>query len=138
MPAKAYPRLLELMSTGALNWTTDDIRMVLVTGAYTYSDSHNFLSAVTTANELVGTRSPALSSRVVNTDLAGDRVWWDCADYVYTALNAGTAAGCVIYRFNASDAAAPLLFYLDPSDLVTNGGNVTVQFAATGLISFNY
>lgn len=58
---------------------------------------------------------------------------------VYTAINAGTIAGGWVYRRITSgtdaDSSDFLWLFVDCTDLVTNGGDVTLAFAATTRLS---
>lgn len=56
----------------------------------------------------------------------------DATDPTWTALDSMTLTGAMIFKFITSDAlSTPIAFYDFASDLVTNGGDVTVQFSAT-------
>ena len=98
----------------------------------------NFVADVA-ANELAGTgyARQTLSGVTVTEDDTNDRAILDATNpATYTAINAGTIAGAWIFRrVGASDSNAVdvLWCFLDVPDLVTNGGDVNVQFAATGI-----
>ena len=49
MANKLYPKAREKMMTALLNLSTDTIKVILLSDAYTYSDSHEFLSDVSAA-----------------------------------------------------------------------------------------
>ncbi len=61
-----------------------------------------------------------------------DQAEFDATDPTWTALDSMTLTGAMIFKFVTSDAlSTPIAFYDFASDLVTNGGDVTVQFSAT-------
>lgn len=98
----------------------------------------NFVSDVV-ANELagVGYARKTLATVTVTEDDVNDRAVLDADDpSTYAAINAGTIAGAWIYRRVGGgdvDANDILWMFLDTADLVTNGGDVTLAFASTGL-----
>jgi hypothetical protein len=65
-------------------------------------------------------------------DDANDWAQIDSADPLWTALDNMTLTGALVYKFVTDDAGStPIAFYDFASDLVTNGGDVTVEFSAT-------
>ncbi len=64
-------------------------------------------------------------------DDAADQAEFDATDPTWTALDNMTLTGAMIFKFVTSDAlSTPIAFYDFASDLVTNGGDVTVEFSA--------
>lgn len=65
-------------------------------------------------------------------DDAADQAEVDATDATWTALDSMTLTGAMIFKFVTSDAlSTPIGFYDFATDLVTNGGDVTVEFSAT-------
>ncbi len=65
-------------------------------------------------------------------DDTADQAEFDAVDPTWTALDSMTLTGAMIFKFVTSDAlSTPIAFYDFASDLVTNGGDVTVEFSAT-------
>ena len=65
-------------------------------------------------------------------DDAADQAEFDATDPTWTALDNMTLTGAMIFKFVTSDAlSTPIAFYDFATDLVTNGGDVTVEFSAT-------
>lgn len=93
------------------------------------------------ANELSGTgyARKTLANPAMSEDDSGDLAKFDIDDpSTYTAINAGTiAGGWVVERVGGSDddAADHVWMYLETNDLVTNGGDVTLAIATTGVSS---
>ena len=90
MANKLYPKAREKMMTALLNLSTDTIKVILLSDAYTYSDSHEFLSDVSAAR--LGTDQTLASKSVTNGA-------FDATDSVFAALVAGSNAKfAVIYK----------------------------------------
>ena len=66
------------------------------------------------------------------------RVEFDAADLVWTGLNAGTLGGAVLLKEITNDAASRLIAFNDPTNLVTNGGDVTLVWDAEGILQWSY
>jgi len=72
-----------------------------------------------------------LTGKLILDDLTGDRVVFKCdTPITWTALqlSSGAITHVVVFVENGSDAASPLLALLDPADLTTNGGDVSLNF----------
>lgn len=143
----------EELLKGSFDLETDTIKVLLLDNstAYTFDpDAHEFVSDIadggTTASEMGGTgysRKP-LSSKSVTEDTADDEGVFDAADVTWTGLNAGTIQAIVVYQQNGGDDTTPgddrVLIVLDDATvadlpLATNGGDVTIGWAAEGLLN---
>ena len=136
----------QLLLTKAIDLVNDSgVKVMLVGSGYTPDKDHDFVSSITagTSKELSGTGytagfggagRKALAGRVITRSDATDTVFFDATDVTWTAINAGTIAYVALVKEVTSDSDSPLIAILDPTDLVTNGGDVTLQFAATGLV----
>jgi hypothetical protein len=91
---------------GSIDWDTNDMRAMLVKTAYSFSAAHKFVSELTPASNDNG-RTTALGTKTVANGVAGA---------ANTSLTATAAAACnaiVVYQYNAADAAARLICYID-------------------------
>jgi hypothetical protein len=137
MPSLVYNR--GMFDSGSGNvWGTMDSRILLVGTGYTVNRDHDFVADVV-ANEISTTNYSriTMTGEVLTLDDTNDRVLNDADDVVWTALGPATggpvvAAG-IVFRQTGSDATAPLWFFMDGADTQVNGGNLTYQWAATGL-----
>ena len=139
MASKVYPKALELLNAGTLNWGSDTIRILLVNASSTYNRTHDFVDDIV-ANELSGGSyaRQALASKT-STDNGTDKWIFDAADPVFSSVASGqTAAAAIVFKFITNDAASPLLAFIDGVDVVANGGDITVQFASTGIFYLSY
>lgn len=90
--------------------------------------------------ELSGTGYTAggdtLASETVAYDAANDRVEFDAADAAWTAINAGTAAQATVLKHTGTATTSPVLANVDTGGfpVVTNGGDLTIQWNAEGII----
>ena len=77
-----------------------------------------------------------LATKTLAYDAANDRVEFDADDVSWTGINAGTAAQASLLREVTNDAGSPLIANVDSGGfpVVTNGGNLTIQWNAEGII----
>lgn len=138
--------LLNPSLTPTLNLLTDTIKVMLVNTAYVPDKDHDFVSSITgSSNEISGTGYSAgfgaagrktLASKTVTQDNSGDVAYFSAANLTWTAINAGTIGAIAIIKEVTSDADSPILAVVDLSpDIVTNGGDFTINWAAGGLFN---
>jgi len=143
MASSFYNSGLQDLLDGTIPFTTTpDIRAVMIDDGYTFASTHTRLSDCTTAGTAGGTEitcSTASDQRValtsetasINTAATPDTIECDAADITFSSVDtAQTAAHCILYKYNASDASAELLCDIDIADTPTNGGNITISWAA--------
>lgn len=118
-----YPKGAEKMLTAAINYSSDTIKVGIVSDAYTYSTAHEFLSD---AGILVGT-AQTLASKSITGGV------FDAADPAFGAIAPGsTAKALIMWKDTGNPATSPLLAYLDQLTgfpFATNGGAVTVPWS---------
>ncbi|MEM6437585.1 MAG: hypothetical protein AAF773_27575 [Cyanobacteria bacterium P01_D01_bin.115] len=138
MVSQAYAKLATEIGQGNLSWTSDTIKILLVTDAYTYDENHDFVNDVS-GSEATGATRQTLASPVFTPDTANDRVVYDAADATFLAVtSAQTISGAVVYKEVTDDTDSPLIAFLDGTDLAANGSDIQVQFAATGVFYVSY
>lgn len=148
MADTVYNRGKYLIGSGGVIWGTTDVRALLIitddngslpSGAW--DPDLNFISdleAVTNVSEMSGTGyvRKTMGGFSVTEDDTGDQVVLDANDITWTAIDAGTARAIVVYKYNASDSAAELISLHDTNfPKATNGGDLTVQWPSTGVIT---
>jgi hypothetical protein len=120
----AYELSLKKFMDADIDLSAGTIKARLVrTSAYTFSQAHDFaddLPATIVADVTLGTK----------TTTAGV---FDAADAVFTAVPAGAAINAVVIYEDTGGAAStdPLIVYLDGFSVVPNGGDITLQWAAS-------
>lgn len=134
MANAVYNNAKKLIGDGTIDW--DDgaatFRLLLVNTSYTVNiDTHIYVADITPlTNELSGTgySRKDLTTRTVVVDNANDRADYKADNVTWVGINAGTAAGAIVYKFVSADADSPLICYIDFADTVTNGGDFTLKF----------
>ena len=123
MANRLYPKGAEKILSGSINLISDTIKVALLSDAYTYSSSHEFLSDVSASalntDQTLGTKS--VTNGV-----------FDAADSVYTAVASGANARYLaIYKDTGVAGTSPLIYFVDTVTglpMATNGGDITVQW----------
>jgi hypothetical protein len=126
-----------------VDYLSDTIELVLVKSTYTPNkdDTNTVLAAaeISGVSGYVGGFGGAgrkvLASKTMTNDTANDRTVYDAADPSTWTLGTGDTIGGVIVqkKGSASDATAELLFFLDFTDVPTNGSTFTLPFDANGI-----
>ena len=123
MANKLFPKGAEKILSGSINLVSDTIKVALLSDAYTYSASHEFLSDVLA--------SALNTAQTLGTKTVIGGVF-DAADCVYTAVTAGANARYLaIYKDTGVAGTSSLIFFLDTVTglpMATNGGDITVQW----------
>lgn len=129
MANKLFPKGISHKWAGDIDWDAHTFKLIALTSAYTFSDSHEFVSSL--SGEVA--RSAALASKT-NTPGTGNCAI-DAADTVFTAVAAGsTIARIVLYRDTGADGTSILLGYWDSfTATATNDNDITVAFNASGI-----
>ena len=127
-----YPKwkeaIVQASSDSSLGGT---LKVVLVnTGTYTYSSSHQFLSSLSGT----GGTAQTLGSKTYTNGV------FDAADVTFTAV-AGTITyeALVIYIDTGSSATSRLVAYIDTGvtglPITSNGGDIVVSWNASGIFA---
>lgn len=109
-----------------LDWTGQDMRVILVdTGAYTFSQAHQFLSSVPGGARIAV--SGALTGKTATIGVA------DADDVTFTAVTGAQSEALIIYQHTGVDGTSRLVAYIDTATglpITPNGGNITVVWDA--------
>lgn len=139
MASKLYGSFLMKALNKEVDWDTDDIKVALLSSAYTPNqDTHDYFDDVV-ANEVSGTGYTAggqsLSSKTSTYDSANNVVILDAADAVWGSSTI-TARYAVVYdNAGATNAQKALIGYVDfGSDQSSTNGNFTITWDATGIV----
>jgi hypothetical protein len=119
--------LLDVLGAGNLG-AASTFKLLLV------SSSHQFVTNLT--GELAVTnyaRKAVTPTLAANNTSGSERVEVTIPDQTWTALGSGaTIHGAVLVKDTGSDATSTLIAFFDVANTATNGGDVTLDFAATG------
>jgi hypothetical protein len=134
----------EQLLLGALNFSTDDIRVALMMTNTTVDTEKDkaLVSGYTTLDEFDGsgytTGGVALTSEAVTEDGANNRGEFDAADAVFTSVGAGTRqiAGALVYKFVTNFTSSIPIAWIDTGGfpVTANGGTITVTWNAEGIL----
>ena len=110
--------------------TTGVYALLVDTGTYTYSASHQYYSDL---SGIVGTEVELGTKTYTNGAL-------DAADSTFSAVTGATAEAIVIYRKNAgANTTWRLVAYIDSGftglPVTPNGGDIVVQWNASGIFA---
>jgi len=153
MASGAYTSGLTSAMNGTSPFLTTTHKVMLLSTAtpYTYNADHDFVSAGG-ANDpddaetnvsgytrgFGGAGRKSLASKTITSNDTNNRVEWDAADLTWIALATGeTIEAAVVIVEITNDAASQLVVYLDPTNVPTNGSDITLQFASNGFLNFN-
>lgn len=126
-----YPKWKEAIVQASANSSLGGtVKVALVdTGTYTYSSSHEFYSSV---SGVVGTPA-TLGTKTFTNGV------FDAADVTYTGVSGSSAEALIIYIDTGSSATSRLVAYLDTGwtnlPVTPNGGDITLQFHASGIFA---
>lgn len=134
---------MQLESGGTVTWLTDVIEVILVKSTYAANkDDTNTAYAAAEISGVAGYTGgyggagrKALASKTKTKDTANDRIVYDAADPSAWTLGVGDTVGGAIIgkKGSADDTTATPLFFLDFSDVPTNGSTFTLAFDANGI-----
>jgi len=121
-----YDKGREGFLDGSINWSTDNIKAVLVdTGAYTVSLGSNQNLSDIAGGARIAT-SANLSSKTVTGGVA------DAADVTFTAVSGATVEAVVLYKDTGTASTSRLIAYIDTGTglpITPNGGDIATAWS---------
>lgn len=141
---------------GSIDWENDTIKVALLNNSTAYSMDVNtdefvgdVLDGGTTAEEFgsgsgTGYSRQTVANAVTSQDDTDDEGVADADDVTFSSLDGAKIQGVLVYKQVGADDNTPgddpILYYLDDSDIsdlpkTTNGGDITVQWAAEGILN---
>jgi hypothetical protein len=128
MASALYPSFKALLLNAGLNLASADIRAIIVDSAdYTYSAAHDFLDDVP-----AGARVAVSSALASKTTTGGV---FDATDVTLSAVTGDSVEAVVLYHHTGTDATSELIAYIDGVSVTPNGGNITIQWNASGIFA---
>ena len=127
----------EQLMLGTINCATNTFKVALYTDAYASGQIDGAAPAYSATNELgvanyvAGGQS--IGTAVVAQDDANDRASWDDdgTDVSWSSLGAGTVQRAILYDDTTTPKYQCIIWEIGTNP---NGGNYTLQFAATGML----
>jgi len=111
---------------GQLDWSTDDIRVILVDVGYSVSiDTHQFLDSVGSGTRVA--TSGALGTKSVTLGVA------NAANVTFTAVTGNEVTQVIIYQHTGTESTSRLIAHIDTDDggaisVTPNGGDITINW----------
>ena len=146
MASGLYQSAVADMLDGTMNIDTDTVKLMLVDNTYTYDPDTVFVDEAGASDIIdaeisvtgytggfggAGRKTVAIALQANNTNNRVDIELNGGADLTWTALGAGaTIEAAVLIKEITNDAASPCIAYFDISNVVTNGGDVTLQMTS--------
>lgn len=129
MASALYPIGKKSILDADIDLLTDTIKAILIdTGSYTYSASHDFL------NDVSGT--VGVAQTLSNKTTTGGT--FDADDITFPTTSGNSAEAIIIYKDTGNAATSSLIAYIDSGTglpVTPNGGNITVAWNASGIFS---
>jgi hypothetical protein len=119
----------QLTTDGTIDWANDTIKARLVASSVTPARTDTVMTGYT----VIGT-DQTLGTKTKTKDGTNHRIVFSAANSTWSAVAGGSTIGwVVIFKFVTNDAASTPIALLDVTDTATNGGDVTVQYSASGI-----
>jgi hypothetical protein len=129
---KTKERFLGWQTSGdPIDMVNDNIKAALIdTALYTFNSSDEFWSSAISAQ--VGT-SISLASKTITNGV------FDAVDAVFTSVTGASIEAIILYKDSGLPGTSLLIAYIDVVasglPVTPNGGNITVQWAASGIFT---
>ena len=141
MTVDCYNQFKESLFLGKINMTTDTIKVALIGTGYAFSKDGNLGLADITAQEIVAanyvTGGATLTNPTVTQDDTNDLAQFNGTDITWTSLGAANIYHAVMYDDTAATPVADPLMIHWPITTNSNGGNYTLQWSATGILTLS-
>lgn len=125
-------------ATNSVTFTSDTIKIGLLASSSSPDRTVNFVGDLTNEIAVSGYSRKTLASKTVTESDGSNRIEFDAADALFAALASGETVGwAFVYKEVTNDADSPVICILDLTNTATNGGDITVQFAAAGVFTLN-
>lgn len=122
----AYNSALALINS--TNWLAYDVRVLLLGPSYTPDPDHQYVSDLTSELTDASYSRKTLTGRTATVDLMLDQVEYAASNPMWSALSGGAQVKyLVLYKFNASDSAAQLLYVQTLPQFTADGSDRQIQ-----------
>lgn len=121
-----YDFARESFLEGAIQWTVDDFRTILIDTAFYSVNLNNdkYLSDVSANARVI--ISNALTGKTSNNGIA------DADDLLIPAVTGPTVEAIIVFRSTGTESTSELIAYIDTANtlpVLLNGSNVTIQWS---------
>ena len=130
MANKLYPKTKTQFLQAGIDLSAVNVRAILVdTGTYTYSDTHDFLDDIPSGARI------AVSGNLSNKAF-GDDASFDSDDPMFTAVAGASIEAIVLYVHTGTDSTSRLIMYQDTGvtglPLTPDGSDLQITVDAAG------
>lgn len=139
MASGAFQAGIAKILDGTIDLDTTALKIMLLKSTYTYDADHDQVSDLTEISGVSGyTAGFAGAGRksatvAISVDNVNNKVIVAFTDLTWTALGTGdTIGGAALIREITDDSASIPICFFDFTDVPTNGGDFTLDFAAAG------
>lgn len=125
--------LLKLLN-GSINYTSDNIALLVVDNTYTFDRTDEFVSDITGEVSGTGYARLSLTSKTLTLNATTNTVVFDCADPSFSAINTSNAFSAgIVYDDTGVDSTSSLIGFFDMPETTTDGSDVSITVSASGL-----
>lgn len=141
-----YNNFKKLLFDGSVDLENDTIEVALIDDSISYSpdiDEEVYVEDVlddVVASECSGTGYTRQTlDMTTSMDLGDDEAVADADDLTYTGADFGTIQSMLVFKTVTDDTDSPLIAHItsDEFPLTTNGGDVTIEWDAEGVLNLN-
>jgi hypothetical protein len=139
MASGAYQNGISKILDGTIDLDTAVLKIMLLKSTYTYDPDHAAVSSLTEITGVAnytggfGGAGRKTATVAISLDNTNNKVIVTFTDLTWTALGTGdTIGGAALVREITNDAGSIPVVFFDFTDIPTNGGDVTLDFAAAG------
>ncbi|QSG06388.1 hypothetical protein [Halapricum desulfuricans] len=141
-----YNNFKKLLFDGSIDLANDTIEVALIDDSISYTpdiDGEVYVADVLdgiVASECSGTGYTRQTVNMTTSlDLADDEAVADADDLTYSGADFGTIQNMLVFKSVTDDTDSPLIAHVTSTDfpLTTNGGDVTIQWDAEGVLNLN-
>lgn len=119
MSPAVYPLAQQAFLSAAINMASDDIKVVLLTSAYTYSATHQYYTDLTGTIQV----SPTLASKSITNGT------FNAANVTLSSVASGsTIAAFAGFYDTGTPSTSPLIWFNDGFSQLTNGGAIVIDW----------
>jgi hypothetical protein len=139
MASGAYQYGMSKVLDGTIDLDTTTLKVMALKSSYVYDPDHTAVSSLTEISGVSGYTAGfggagrKTATVAISVDNVNNKVIVTFTDLTWTALGTGdTIGGFALVREITNDAGSIPIVFFDVTDLPTNGGDITLDFAAAG------
>lgn len=141
-----YNNFKQLLFDGGIDLDTDQIDIALVSDSIAYTPDidleetvSDVLDGVVAAEFSDASYTRQTLNVTITQDNANNRAVADASDLSFLGLDGDAIQGVLVFKQVSDDTNSPLIAYVTSADfpLTANGGDVTIEIDADGLLTLN-